>query len=88
MSTYVLFRMHVALHSIFATAAAAAAAAVPVILWAQYWRNPTYNFLRIVLSILVALVFSSSFIDAGEAQFTPTGMGCLHTLRSKTNPAK
>lgn len=32
----------------------------------QYWRNPNYNFMRIELAILVAIVFSSSFIDAGE----------------------
>ncbi|CAN0455677.1 unnamed protein product, partial [Laminaria digitata] len=29
----------------------------------QYWRNPTYNFMRMQLSVLVAVIFSSSFID-------------------------
>ncbi|CAM9737972.1 unnamed protein product [Ascophyllum nodosum] len=29
----------------------------------QYWRNPNYNFMRIMISVVVALVFGSSFID-------------------------
>ena len=34
----------------------------------QYWRNPTYNFMRMQLSVLVAVIFSSSFIDTSETQ--------------------
>ncbi|CAM9519315.1 unnamed protein product, partial [Laminaria digitata] len=30
----------------------------------QYWRNPTYNFMRMQLSIVIAVIFGSSFIDA------------------------
>lgn len=37
-------------------------------MYVQYWRNPNYNFMRIELSIVIALVFSSSFIDAGETE--------------------
>eukprot|EP00904_Undaria_pinnatifida_P014208 jgi/Undpi1/9918/HiC_scaffold_28.g12372.m1 len=30
----------------------------------QYWRNPAYNFMRMQLSVLIAVIFGSSFIDA------------------------
>eukprot|EP00903_Cladosiphon_okamuranus_P018818 g17309.t1 len=30
----------------------------------QYWRNPNYNWMRMQLAVLIAVVFSSSFIDA------------------------
>lgn len=33
----------------------------------QYWRNPNYNWMRMQLAILMAVIFGSSFIDAGEA---------------------
>ncbi|CBN79954.1 pleiotropic drug resistance transporter [Ectocarpus siliculosus] len=30
----------------------------------QYWRNPNYNWMRMQLAILIAVIFGSSFIDA------------------------
>ncbi|CAB1108061.1 ABC [Ectocarpus sp. CCAP 1310/34] len=30
----------------------------------QYWRNPNYNWMRMQLAILMAVIFGSSFIDA------------------------
>eukprot|EP00752_Nemacystus_decipiens_P004290 g3919.t1 len=30
----------------------------------QYWRNPNYNWMRMQLAIVMAVIFSSSFIDA------------------------
>ncbi|CAM9823444.1 unnamed protein product, partial [Hapterophycus canaliculatus] len=30
----------------------------------QYWRNPNYNWMRMQIAVAVALIFSSSFIDA------------------------
>lgn len=32
----------------------------------QYWRNPTYNFMRIMLAIIIAFIYGSSFIGAGD----------------------
>lgn len=32
---------------------------------AQYWRNPNYNWLRMQIAVVVALIFSTSFIDSG-----------------------
>lgn len=32
----------------------------------QYWRNPNYNYMRMMLSVVVAIIFSSSFIGAGK----------------------
>ena len=36
----------------------------------QYWRNPNYNWMRMVLAVVVAIIFSSSFIGAGEVAVT------------------
>ncbi|CAM9128278.1 unnamed protein product [Scytosiphon promiscuus] len=30
----------------------------------QYWRNPNYNWMRMQLAVVVAVIFGSSFIDA------------------------
>ena len=45
----------------------------------QYWRSPNYNWMRIQLAVVIAVIFGSSFIDAGEMSKMPSLLSlCSH----------
>lgn len=48
----------------------------------QYWRNPVYNFTRMLLAVITAIIFGSGFINSGESRRAAVirGTGRLFTF--------